>query len=199
MKIKDEIKPFTELFAAIVLSFLIVLGFLHNFIKPIYDYRNRPLNERIGLSLNWYFRVISEIFNSLRYFTVKLGVFFFMLLSFRIWKSIKFIVHETARTLDLIGNVAAGEMIEDVITPFEKTYFGIGDITISAAIGYIVSKKKQGVDAAINKYGLFLDKVLKKSFNEEEHSYWSFQREIESHAIYGEDDFLDKWHETPRF
>lgn len=195
MKLKQEIKPFIELIAALGLSFVLVLGLVHNLIKPFYDHRGRKVTERISLSIRWYFRVVEQIFRSIGYFCNKLGDFFYLLLTIRFWRAFKFIVHELARTIDLIGNVAAGEMIEDLITPIEKTYFGIGDITISAATGHIVYLYKVKKETtSLNKTGVWFDKVLNKAFNEKEHALWSFEREIKDHPIYGSKNFLEKRH-----
>jgi hypothetical protein len=195
IRIKKELQPFVELIFAVSISFIIGLGLIYGTFKPLYDLRRKPLGENLGHAFKWYFRILSQLLVSVGYLLERFGDFFIMIFRFRFWGAIKFIVHEIARTLDLIGNVAAGEMIEDIITYKEKTFFGIGDITISAAIGYLVDCYKNGDLKALNKTGLWLSRSLNKSFNEEEHSWWSFQREIEEHPIYGTPFFLNDWHE----
>ena len=177
MGFKKEITPFIELFAAIVLSFVIVLGMIHNLIKPFYDYRKRRWDKRIVLIFSYWINIVVQAIKSVLYLLKKVVVFIVYFVTLRFWKAIKFIVHEVARTIDLIGNVAAGELIEDIITPMEDTYFGIGDITISSAIGHVEYTAKR-TPSAMNPRGWWLTKTLNFCFGEKAHSVDSYQKEI---------------------
>jgi len=186
---KAETKPFMELLAAILLSFILVLGTIHNVIKPFWDYRRVSFVKRLELTWNWYKDIVMQSVHVLFY--VMWHILYGVAMCFKLkpWGGVKHAVHEVARGIDLLGNVLAGEMIEDFITPMEKTYFGLGEITISAAIGY-VEHCAESNPAAMNKLGWIITKALNKSFNEEKHSVWSWEREIRDHAIYGHKDFL---------
>jgi len=190
MNWKKELKPISELIAALLLSFILVLGFIYNVSKPLWDYRKLSLVGRFEATLQWYEDMIIQtvyvLFYVLRH--VLVSVFYFV--TFRFWKAIKHLFHEVARGIDLLGNVLAGEMIEDFITPVEKTYFGLGKITISAATGY-VEHLASSDPKAMNKFGWFITRSLNKSFNEEKHSIWSWEREIKDHPLYGRTDYFD--------
>jgi len=187
---KKETKPFMELLAAILLSFILALGFIHNFCKPLWDYRKHSLLGRLEATLQWYEDVVIQTVYVVFYLFKHIVVSAWYFITFRFWKSIKYLFHEVARSIDLLGNVLAGEMIEDLITPMEKTYFGLGKITISAATGY-VEKKAESDPSAMNKLGWWLTGALNKAFNEEKHSIWSWEREIRDHKIYGQEGYLD--------
>jgi hypothetical protein len=191
MNIKKEITPFIELLAALILSFLIVLGTLHNIIKPLYDYRKRSLLKRIGSVLLWYVDFVAQIFLVVSYLLIQLGDFIKYIATFRFWKAVKHIVHEIAYSIDMLGNVTAGELIEDFVTPLEKTYFGLGDITISAAIGYCEWMARNGKPHSLNKFGWWLSRTLNKAFNEREHCLKYYRESITNHPLYGKKDFLN--------
>lgn len=147
---KKEIKVFVELISAVVLgSIVFPLGLAHNIIKPFYDYRKRKVWDRITSSLCYYFNLI-----------------------YQAWSVVRRTIHEIAKSLDIFGNAVAGELIEDLITHEEDTYFGNGGITLSAAIGHLEAEGK------LNKLGLWLSKMLNLAFGEEKHAVWSYEREI---------------------
>lgn len=187
---KIETKPFVELIAACLLSFILVLGFVYNIFKPFWDYRKLSIKGRFEAYLKWYEDMVIQTIHVVFYLFKHVLVFTWYFLTLRFWKSIKHIVHEIARAADLLGNVFAGEMIEDLVTPIEKTYFGLGEITISAATGYL-EQLSQSNPKALNKFGWWITKTLNKAFNEEKHSVWSWEREIRDHAIYGHENYLD--------
>jgi hypothetical protein len=150
MKLKKEIKPIIEIVSAVVLGCIIIpLGIIHNIIKPFYDYRKRPLGDRL-----------------------KLVFFYYVNILFHLWSVAKRLLHLIAREIDILGNVTSGELIEDTVTHEEDTYFGNGKITISASIGHVE------VDGKLNKFGKWISKVLNVAFNEKKHAEWSYEREI---------------------
>lgn len=187
---KKETKPFMELLASILLSFILIIGFVYNFVKPLWDYRKLSIKGRFEAYMKWYEDMTIQTVYVVFYLLRKILKSIWYLVTLRIWKSIKHLFHEIARSIDLLGNVFAGELIEDLITPVEKTYYGLGKITISASTGYIVHLAKTD-SKAINKTGLWLTRALNKSFNEEHHSLWAWEREIRDNPIFGKDDFLD--------
>ena len=155
MILKNEIRPILELFAALILSFIVIpLGILHNTAKSIYhSYKLNP-------------------FDSILYFLI-----YWMKFIYQIWNAVKYLSHHLAITIDLFGNATSGEAIEDLITSKEETYFGRGDITISAATGEIEIKGK------LNKTGQWFTRALNKIFNEKSHSIDAYKREIENKQI----------------
>jgi hypothetical protein len=110
---------------------LIPIGILYTISKPFYDYRARPWKER------WY-RIGRWILN----------VFY------QLWCIIKYLFLTIGYIIDLLGNVFLGELIEDLVTAEEDTLFGMGDVTISAALGDL---KRQG---KLYRVGLWLTDVL---------------------------------------
>lgn len=64
----------------------------------------------------------------------------------------------TAIALDLFGNVAGGEMIEDCVTTREDTLYGKGNWTVSAATG---KEEQEGFLVPFGKkFTFMLSKVL---------------------------------------
>jgi len=190
MNWKKELKPFMELMAAVLLTFVLVVGLIHNIVKPFWDYRKRGLKDRFKSILNWYRDIVMQTVYVIFYLIEKVLKTAFYIFTLRIWKGIKFLTHETARALDLLGNVWAGELIEDITTPYEKTYFGLGEITISAAMGYL--EYKSFTDSkAMTKVGIWFSDMLNVAFNEDQHSLWSWEREIRDHKVYGKEGYLD--------
>ena len=112
---------------------LLSIGVLYTFSKPFYDYRGNPFTKRLQSVLIWIFRVLYEV-----------------------WVVFKKIFLFIGYVIDLYGNVILGELIEDIVTAKEDTYFGKGNITISAALGDL---KLQG---KLNKRGLWFCDVLSK-------------------------------------
>jgi hypothetical protein len=154
MKIKKEIKPIVSLIAAIVLgSIVIPFGILHNLIKPFIDAFKFKRLKPLGA-----FKYVLK---------------YYLNFAYQIWNVLKRAIYDLAVSIDIFGNATSGEMIEDVLSPmFEDSHFGDGNVTISAAIGEAEAKKK------LNKFGLFISKVLNIMFNERLHGIWSYEREI---------------------
>jgi hypothetical protein len=154
MKIKKEIKPIVSLIASIVLgSIVIPFGILHNLIKPFIDAFKFKRLKPLGA-----FKYVLK---------------YYLNFAYQIWNVVKRAIYDLAVSIDIFGNATSGEMIEDVLSPmFEDSHFGDGNVTISAAIGEAEAKKK------LNKFGLWISKVLNIMFNERLHGIWSYEREI---------------------
>ena len=73
---------------------------------------------------------------------------------YQFWTVIKYIFLAVGTVIDLFGNVFLGEMIEDIVTAEENTLFGMGDVTISAALGDLKRRKK------LNTRGTMLCNIL---------------------------------------
>ncbi len=110
---------------------LIPIGVLYTVLKPFYDYRKRPFDIRLQRVGAWFLQVL-----------------------YQFWTVIKYIFLAVGYVIDLFGNVLLGELIEDIVTAEENTLFGIGDITISAALGDLKRKEK------LNGRGMLLCNVL---------------------------------------
>jgi hypothetical protein len=110
---------------------LLTIGAAYTLSKPFYDYRGRPWKER------WY-RIGAWILNLL----------------YQTWVVIRHVFLFIGYVIDLYGNVLLGELIEDLVTAEEITIFGLGDVTISAALGDL---KRRG---RLNNTGLFICKIL---------------------------------------
>lgn len=120
---------------------LLTIGALYTFSKPFYDYRGEPFSKRLLNVGLWTLRVFYEV-----------------------WVVFKKIFLFIGYIIDLYGNVILGELIEDIVTAEENTYFGKGDITISAALGDLKLQDK------LNKRGLLFCNVLSKlDFVHEDH------------------------------
>ena len=110
---------------------IIPIGILYTLSKPFYDYRKRPFNIRLQRVGTWFLQIL-----------------------YQFWTVIKYIFLAVGTIIDLFGNVLLGEMIEDFVTSEENTLFGIGDITISAALGDLKRKEK------LNGRGIILCNLL---------------------------------------
>jgi len=64
-------------------------------------------------------------------------VLFWLRCIYEIWNSIKELFMNLAIFPDKLCNATSGEMLEDLITPVEKTLFGKGKKSISTAIGHL--------------------------------------------------------------
>ena len=145
---KEEIKPILEILAAIILGIITLpLGIVWNFFKPFYDYRTHRFKD-----------------------TLKQFGLYWLKLFYQIWNVIKFFLHNAAVGIDLLGNVVIGDLIEDIVTHKEKTWFGNGKVTISAAIGQLEHYNN------LNKRGKWLSKMLSIVF-EPNHCKNAYEKE----------------------
>lgn len=74
--------------------------------------------------------------------------------------------------LDQMWNVT-GELIEDTVTHEENSHFSEKEITVSASLGHLKQEGK------LNKFGLFIDKLLNIAFMQHNHTIgaWLFFHE----------------------
>ena len=111
-------KPVIQLVAAcIVTVVLLPLGLLYSVIKPIVDSKSKPILFIIKKFVKYWLNILAQF-----------------------WRSFKYIAHHTALFLDYTWNVFAGELLEDIITWKENTWFGNGKTTVSASIGQLEDK-----------------------------------------------------------
>lgn len=110
---------------------ILTVGAIYTISKPFYDYRSRPWGERLYRVGRWILNVLYQTW-------------------IVISKAFLFIAY----TIDLYANVLLGELIEDLVTAEEYTLFGLGDVTISAALGELKYRGR------LNNTGLFLCKIL---------------------------------------
>jgi hypothetical protein len=112
---------------------LLTVGVIYTLSKPFYDYRGRSWKERWKRIGKWVLNVL-----------------------YQTWVVIKKAFLFVGFLIDLYGNVILGELIEDLVTAEEDTLFGLGDITISAALGDLKRRGK------LNKTGIWFCNVLSK-------------------------------------
>ena len=126
---------------------LLTIGAAYTLSKPFYDYRGRPWRERLLRVGKWTINVL-----------------------YQTWVIIRYLFLVTAYVIDLYGNVLLGELIEDLVTDQEKTLFGLGDVTISAALGDL---KKRG---KLNKTGILISNVLSRlDFKHKDHCIAAYE------------------------
>ena len=139
-------RPIIQLFSAcIVTVVLIPLGLVYSIIKPIIDSGSKPLVFVVKKFIKYWFNILIQF-----------------------WRSFKYIAHHTALFLDYTWNVFAGELLEDIITWKENTWFGNGKTTVSASIGQLEDKN------CLNKAGKLFSSLLDFVFNEEGHAKNSY-------------------------
>jgi hypothetical protein len=83
----------------------------------------------------------------------------------------KYYIDRISISLDIFGNVACGEFLEDCITSEENTLFMDQKTTISASVGELDYHKK------LNKTGVLLSRVLSKVF-EKNHSINAYLKKM---------------------
>ena len=99
-------------------------------------------------------------------------------LFYQTYRALDYGMMHLAVTLDLIWNASSGEFIEDMVTDEEKTLFGKGEVTVSAAIG------RQETYLRLNKKGKWFSRLLDVAFNEKEHCKNAYKSEVDKK--YGE-------------
>lgn len=117
--LKEELGPIGLLLAAIILSPLLVVGFIYSTIKSILNSRG----YRLG-------------------FAIKRFIIYWLNVIYQIWEVIKYLLVSIAYIIDLFGNVFAGEMIRDYVTTEKTTYYKKGECTISMATGDIEERSR---------------------------------------------------------
>lgn len=148
-QIKKEIEP-TLLTIGGIIAFtpVIVSGMIHNLVKAFYN--------------SFQYKFWRGIVNF---------VLYWLNFIYQVWNVVKYIQLHLIIAYDLLANVAGGEMIEDIVTAEEKTLYGRGDITISAATG------KVELDNKLNKTGKKFTHLLSKVLGQG-HSVEAYLSEI---------------------
>lgn len=127
-----------------------------------------------GILWGWIGKPIYEIIKGKMSFSK--GIFHFLKyigrLVFQILRVIERLCHYMAYVIDLLGNVAIGEFIEDCVTVEELTLYGRGDCTISAATGGLE------VNNRLNRVGKIFTKALNYVFREKSHCISAFNKYI---------------------
>lgn len=90
---------------------------------------------------------------------------------------ISYLCMRVAVAIDILGNVIAGEFLEDFITSKEDTLFSKPDITISSSTGALE------VEGELNKTGNWFSKILSKVLGEDNHAILSYIHYLESKKL----------------
>lgn len=144
-----EIKPFITLILAFALFVLISgFGILWNIGKPIFHIHKGGFRK---IAKNW--------------------VFYWFKILYQVWVVIKYLINRISFVIDILGNVLAGELLEDTVTVNEKTWFGDGKISVSAAIGNEEHRK------SLVPFGEKVTKILGKVF-EKNHSMNAYDKKV---------------------
>lgn len=143
-----EIKPFLLLLGAILVTVLIVPpGIIYNIGKAFFHaFKLKPL-KAVWSIIKYWLGILYQLWNVVKYFIVRIAV-----------------------VLDLIWNATSGELIEDCVTTVEQTYFGNGNITVSAATGHLEENEK--LNKTGKKFNSLLSLVLGKN-----HSIEAWEKE----------------------
>jgi hypothetical protein len=134
-----EIKPLVTLIVACLLFGLLTpFGILWHFFKPFYD----------GIKKKKSFGKIMLTF-----------LMYWLRLFYQFWTVIKYLMNRISVAIDIFGNVADGEFLEDTVTSAENTLFGDGTTTISASMGDLAKRLK-----LTTRFGRGLNNLLSKVF-----------------------------------
>lgn len=85
-----------------------------------------------------------------------------------IWFVVTHTLHSIAFSIDVLGNIIIGELIEKLVTNKKNTWFGKKEHSISQSMGYLEYYNK------LNKFGKFFNKLLSIIFGEN-HSINAFK------------------------
>ena len=90
---------------------------------------------------------------------------------------ISYLCMRVAVAIDRLGNVVAGEFLEDFITSKENTLFSDPNTTISSSTGALE------VEGELNKTGTWFSKILSKVLGEDNHAILSYAHYLESKKL----------------
>lgn len=90
---------------------------------------------------------------------------------------ISYLCMRVAVAIDKLGNVVAGEFLEDFITSKEDTLFSDPNTTISSSTGALE------VEGELNETGLWFSKILSKVLGEDNHAILSYAHYLESKKL----------------
>ena len=145
----QEVKPLVTLILALLL-FIIVSGF--------------------GIIANFYFSIKGclqfKFWRGVKHFIV-----YWLYVLYQAWECVKYLINKVSVAVDLLGNVTSGELIEKVASRRKETWFGKGDITLSAAFG------KEQNDFQLSLFGWLISRTLSKIF-EKNHSINAYDKKI---------------------
>jgi hypothetical protein len=134
-----EFKPiFTVCMAIILFCIITPFGLLWHFGKPFYDGWKKKKK---------FWPIVGDWF------------LYWLKLLYQFWVTIKYLINRVSIAIDIFGNVADGELLEDTVTSKEQTLFGDGKTTVSASIGDLSKQNKLDT-----KFGRFVDKTLSVVF-----------------------------------
>lgn len=138
-KIKKEFNAILLLTGAILITiFLVPFGIVYNIGKAIYHALKLKPIFAIGYVIKYWLKILYQLWNVVKYIMVRIAV-----------------------ALDLIWNATSGEMIEDFVTTKEETFYGRGNVTVSAATGNLEELKELNDPHGIGlKFSNFLSKTL---------------------------------------
>jgi len=94
-----------------------------------------------------------------------------------ILSNLGFILYQIGVGYDMIGNVMAGELLEDFVSHKSDSHFGEKDITVSASIGELELKTELDPNYK-SKKGRFLSKLLNIVFWQKRHCIdsWLYEK-----------------------
>jgi hypothetical protein len=150
---KKELSPLILFISAlIVFGTLSVLGIIYNLGKSIFECCKLNFITGIFMFVGYWLRMLYQVWNVVKYFLMRAAV-----------------------AVDMFGNVAGGELVEDCVTAREDTLYGDGNVTVSAATG------KLEQDEELNKVGKFFTKLLSVTLGENHsvNAYKKYQKENE--------------------
>lgn len=90
---------------------------------------------------------------------------------------ISYLCMRVAVAIDILGNVIAGEFLEDFITSKEDTLFSKPDITISSSTGALE------VEGELNETGIWFSNLLSRAIGEDNHAILSYAHQLESDKL----------------
>lgn len=132
--------------AVLLLVILFPIGFLYSLLIEPFIKSNE---------LNKVFKYLSKFFY---------GIYFVIM----------HIFHSIAFSIDVLGNIIIGELLEKIITNKRNTWFGMKQHSISQSVGFL---EKYGF---LNKKGIWLNKLLSKIFGKK-HCINAFKNYIKNY------------------
>lgn len=90
---------------------------------------------------------------------------------------ISYLCMRVAVAIDRLGNVIAGEFLEDFITSKEDTLFSDPNTTISSSTGALE------VEGELNETGIWFSNLLSKAIGEDNHAILSYAHHLESKKL----------------
>nr|DAS09661.1 MAG TPA: hypothetical protein [Bacteriophage sp.] len=90
---------------------------------------------------------------------------------------ISYLCMRVAVAIDRLGNVVAGEFLEDFITSKENTLFSDPNTTISSSTGALE------VEGELNETGIWFSNLLSRAIGEDNHAILSYAHQLESDKL----------------